>query len=237
MAEFAKRVALVSGANRGIGAAVAERLLDAGYSLSLGIRQPADIQRVERRADPERVHVFRYDAAQRDSGKSWIAAAAARFGRIDAVVNAAGILRPFDFESDDESALDDLLEVNLKGPMRVMRHAFPHLKQAGAGRIVNIVSLSGLRVKGRSAGYAISKFALNALTQSARLAGWEHGIRVTSLCPGFVNTDMVAHVDSIAQEQMIQTETIAEIVHLLVTLPNTASIATLPVNCVLEEIY
>ncbi|MEO1019912.1 MAG: SDR family NAD(P)-dependent oxidoreductase [Pseudomonadota bacterium] len=228
---------MVSGANRGIGAAVAKRLHSAGFSLSLGVRSHSERERLASAHAGERTLVTPYDAVYPQSAKAWVESTYQKFKRIDGVVNVAGVLRSFDFEADDEAILDELLDVNLKGPLRVMRYAFPYLRQSGSGRVVNIVSLSGLRVKGRSSGYAISKFAFQGLSQAVRFAGWEHGIRVSSLCPGFVNTDMVSHVDAVAPEDMTQPETIAEAVLLLLNLPNNASIATLPINCVLEGTY
>ncbi len=231
------RVIMISGANRGIVATVAARLGEAGYALSLGIRSPAERERVEALKEPETCMIAAYDAAEIASAGHWVDATVARYGRIDGLVNAAGVLLTYDFEKDEEDILETLLEVNLKGPLRLMRHAFPYLRQAGSGRVVNIVSLSGLRVKGLSSGYAMSKFAAHGLSHSARFAGWDDGIRVTALCPGWVNTEMVAHNKTVPPDEMTQPETIAETVHFLLSLPNNASIATLPINCVLEGTY
>ncbi len=229
------RVVMISGTNRGIGAAVAEKLGGAGFSLSLGVRSEAERERVASLFPEERVLIAPYDAKIKEAAAEWVSITAEKFGRVDGLVNAAGILRSFQFEKDDEQVLDEMIEVNLKGPMRVMRQAFPWLRRSGQGRVVNIVSLSGIRVKGASAGYAMTKFACQALTQSARFAGWDDGVRVTALCPGWVNTEMVSHVDAISQEDMIQPETIADAILFLLNLPNNSSVATLPINCVLES--
>ena len=225
------RVVMVSGANRGIGAAIARRLAAGGFRLSLGVRNgktpavPAS----------ERCLVARYEARQRDSAKAWVDATLERFGRIDALVNNAGIAPDSPVEEESEDALDDMWLVNVKAPLRVIRAALPHLKNSGVGRVVNISSLSGKRVKNDNAGYAMSKFALMALTHSVRRLGWKHGIRATAICPSFVATDMTADVQDVNRAEMIPPEDIAELVATVLSLPNNAAIAELLVNMRHEE--
>ncbi|WP_029003772.1 SDR family NAD(P)-dependent oxidoreductase [Azorhizobium doebereinerae] len=223
------RVALVSGATRGIGKAIAARLSAAGYHISAGVRDP-------RRASlPEGVHAARFDAGEPDGATAWVAEAHAAFGRIDVLINAAGINPVARFLDADETAFDAQWTINAKGPMRVIRAAWPHLIASGSGRVVNVASLSGKRVRNENVGYAMSKFALLALTHGVRQQGWEHGIRATALCPGFVDTDMTAHVTKVPRAAMTRPEDIAALVETLIGLPNTASIAELLVNCQRED--
>ncbi len=218
------RVILISGANRGIGRAIAERLYKDGYRLSLGVRRPQSLKTVIARMAAKRVFIHAYDADAR------------RFGRVDGVVNNAGVGMDFSVEDGDESALDEMWTVNTKGPLRVIRAAYPWLKASGSGRVVNIVSLSGKRVSTESfTGYAMSKFATMALTHGVRHSGWEHGIRATAICPGFVATDMTAGVTAVPADKMIQPGAIAELVATVLSLPNSASVAEIPVNCRLEH--
>lgn len=228
---------MVSGANRGIGGAIAARLHEAGYRLSLGVRDPKAREHLVATYDTDRTLIAPYEAGNRQSPVDWVTATVARFGRIDALVNAAGILRDYDYRDEDEGPLDAMFEINVKGPMRLMRAAYPHLKDTGAGRVVNLASLSGLRAVGRSSGYAMSKFALVALTHSARQTGWSDGVRTTSICPGYVNTDMVAYVDDFAQDDMIQPAEIATLVQTAIELPNNASVSHIPVNCRSEPVF
>jgi len=225
------RVVMVSGASRGIGAAVAARLAGAGYRLSLGVRNAA----LPPVGDPRNCLVARYDASERDAAQQWVAATLARFGRIDAVVNNAGILSRTGIEDEDETALDRLWLINVKAPLRVIRAALPSLKRSGAGRVVNIASLAGKRVRNADTGYAMSKFALMALTHGVRRLGWEHGIRASAVCPGFVATDMSAGAQGVERAAMIQPEDLAEVVALLLALPNNAAIAELLVNMRFED--
>lgn len=227
------RVVMISGANRGIGRAIAERLLEEGYSLSLGARDPAMLDTVFADAAPDRVHRQAYDALEAGSDVAWVEATLARFGRIDALVNNAGIATPARIEDGDE-AFDRLWAVNVKAPLRLIRSALPQLRACGCGRVINLASLSGKRVANDNAGYAMSKFAVVALSHATRRAGWDDGVRVTALCPSFVATDMTASVESVGREEMIQPEDLAALVATLLALPNTASVAELLVNCRLE---
>ena len=222
-------VAMVSGAARGIGRAVTERLLAAGYTVSAGVRDPS------RLPAHARLTCHAFDAAAVGSAESWVAATMARHGRIDALVNAAGINPRGTMLDPDESAFDAMWTVNAKGPMRVIRAAWPHLVAAGQGRVVNIASLSGKRVRNDNLGYAMSKFAVMALTQEVRRQGWEQGIRATTVCPGFVDTDMTAHVTKVARESMSRPEDIAALIEAVLRLPNTATVAELLVNCRHED--
>jgi NAD(P)-dependent dehydrogenase (short-subunit alcohol dehydrogenase family) len=222
------RVAMVSGASRGIGRRIVERLLAAGWQVSAGVRSPGGV------AAAEGLMVHRYSAESAADAKGWAAATVARFGRIDALVNAAGISKPSPLEEDDEAAIDAMWDVNVKGPLRAIRAALPHLRASGTGRVLNVASLSGKRVTNANFGYAMSKFALIALTQAVRREGWEHGIRATSLCPGFVATDMTAHVANVPASAMTDAADIAALAEMLLALPNNATVGELLVNWKLE---
>lgn len=226
------KVALISGANRGIGRAIAERLQQQGYALSLGLRNPAELAG-SALASSDSIHHFAYEATDKASAAQWLAEVDAKFGRLDALINSAGVLRRFQIEDEDESALDEMLEINLKGSLRLTRACLPLLSQSGKGRIINLVSMSGKRVKGISAGYNMSKYAQLALTHATRNLGWDDGIRVTALCPSWVNTDM-ASISQLEDEAMTQPEDIAALVQSVIELPNTAHVNELTVNCALE---
>lgn len=233
MLEPKGRVVMISGANRGIGLAVARALHDKGYSLSLGARDPKRLDKALAAAD--RVLIHAYDAREPGSDEAWVVATAKRFGRIDGLVNNAGIAPVAQVEDADDANLDALWAVNVKAPMRMIRLALPHLRKAGTGRIVNISSLSGKRVKNENAGYAMSKFALMALTHATRRIAWDDGVRVTAVCPSFVATDLTAGVTKVSRAEMIDPGDLAEVVALALALPNTAAIAELLVNCRLED--
>ena len=228
---------MLSGATGGIGKAVTKRLLDEGYALSLGVRDPERAKAAFARADPARLSISRFDATEPAAASDWIDATLSRFDRLDALVNNAGILRRIDFSSGEEEALDEMWAVNVKAPFRLIRLALPHLAKAGTGRIVNIASTDGKRAReGVSVGYTMTKHAVVALSHAARLAGWKDGIRVTALCPGAVDTDMIASIPGVTPApERLRPETVAEAVAFLLRMPNNASFAELIANTRLES--
>lgn len=225
------RVIMVSGANRGIGRAIADALYRAGYTLSLGARDPASLDPVTDGWVAERVLVARYDAEDQATHRQWVASTMARFGRIDGLINNAGMVVRVRIEDERDAELDRMWAVNVKAPLSMIRLALPHLRQAGAGRIVNVVSIAGKAVYNNNAGYAMTKFAAVALSHATRRAGWEDGVRCTALCPGFVATDMTADVETFPHERMMAPGDIAEVVLTVLGLSNNASIAELVINC------
>jgi NAD(P)-dependent dehydrogenase (short-subunit alcohol dehydrogenase family) len=226
------RVIMISGANRGIGAAIATRLRQDGYRLSLGARLPEAM--AQQSSDDCLCQPF--DALDAESPQAWADATMEKFGRIDGLINNAGAAAHFGFEDEDETKLDQMLEVNLKAPYRLIRAALPHLQASGSGRIVNITSLAGIRYKRGSAGYAISKFAAMGLSSAARSLLWDDGIRVTAVAPGPVNTDMMPQMGGMTREEVTQPETIADVVAMVLAMPNNASVAAVPINAVFEPL-
>lgn len=155
------RVVMVSGANRGIGAAIAERLAADGHRLSLGARRLDALTASAPGVDPGRILLNSYDAVDFDSARRWVDATVDRFGGVDVLVNCAGIVDRTGLESMEEDALDEMWEVNVKGPLRLTRLALPHLRRSGSGRVVNLASMSAKRVKGDALpGYSMTKYAL-----------------------------------------------------------------------------
>ena len=230
-----QRVAMVSGANRGIGNAIARRLARDGYRLSLGVRTPQAFKGLPGLDGSAAVAVFPYEAADATAGADWVAATHQRFGRIDVLINNAGIHRGITIAEGPESELDELLEINVKAPFRLIRAAWPHLTASGRGRVVNVASLSGKRVGNLAVGYQMSKFAVVALAHAVRRAGWEEGVRALALCPGYVDTDMASGPTAPARSSMTDPDELADLVAAVIGLSNTASVAELLVNCRYEN--
>ena len=232
------RVILISGASRGIGAAIARRLHADGYTLSLGARDPKAASDALGAHDPARVMTARFDALDTDSARQWIEATAERFGRIDGLINNAGILRMVRFDEGDEAAMNEMWSVNVMAPFRLLRLALPHLRKAGHGRVVNIASTDAKRFRDStsSIGYVMTKHAVLVLSHAAKFAGWDDGVRVTALCPGAVETDLIAGLAGATPAAgRMKPETVAHTVSFLLTLPDTASVAELPMNTRLES--
>ena len=229
----ASPVALISGASRGIGAAVASRLSRDGWALSLGMRHPI----LPDGANPAHTHLFAYDATTACEVE-WVAEATERFGRIDAVVASAGVMIPKSVIEADDDELEEMFAVNVKAPRRLVKAAFEELAASGRGRVIILASLSGKRVKSEKSGlYAITKFATVALAHGIRQAGFDRGIRATAVCPGFVATQMARSITDREPTAMTDPDELADVIAMLIGLSNTASVAEFSVNCQLEEQY
>lgn len=234
-------VAMISGANRGIGEAIAAALHADGWALSLGAREPASLEAsaAEYRTDAgggPAVSLHRYDATDPEAAERWTAETIAAHGRIDCLVNNAGVAYPDPFEDLTEDTLDEMWEVNAKGPFLMLRATLDHLRRSGEGRIVNVISMSGKRVRGTFApGYAMSKHAAMALHHSVRHLTFPDGIRCTAVCPGYVQTDMTSDF-GVDPSIMIQADDLAQALATILRLPNTASVAELLVTTEPETI-
>ncbi|WP_210490901.1 SDR family NAD(P)-dependent oxidoreductase [Microvirga antarctica] len=231
------RVIMISGASRGIGAAIAKRLLADGYRLSLGARKPDVAKDALGDHDPERVLFGRFDALDPSTSERWVSETVEKFGQIDGLVNNAGILRQVLFDGKGEAALEELWGVNVVAPYRLTCLTLPHLRKTGQGRIVNIASTDGKRYRDTvSVGYAMTKHALVVMSHASKFEGWEDGVRVTALCPGAVDTDLIAGIPGVMPGPgRITPSVIAHGVSFILSLPNNASVAEFAINTRLES--
>lgn len=230
------KVAMVSGGGRGLGAEITRTLLKEGWAVSLGLRSLEQAKAFE--APPERLAAFTFDAMEPETAATWVSGTVAHFGRLDALINNAGILRQVGFDEGTEDDLDDLWAVNVKAPFRLIREALPHLRATGEGRIINMASTDAKRYRaGVSVGYTMTKHALLALTQAARFAGYADGVRATAICPGATDTDMIANIPGVTPKaERLPPETVASMVAFLLTLPNQASVPEMIANTRLETL-
>jgi NAD(P)-dependent dehydrogenase (short-subunit alcohol dehydrogenase family) len=180
------RVALVSGSSRGIGAEIARELaVDHGFLVYAGARNPEDVAEQDGIA-PVRLEVI--DQASVDAARDRIAS---EVGRLDSLVNNAGIYGdPVGAADYDLDRAHEVLEVNTFGPWRLIEAFLPLLRESDVPRIVNVSSGAGQLsdMNGGHAAYRLSKAALNALTRT--LASDERWVKVNTMCPGWVRTDM-----------------------------------------------
>lgn len=193
------RVALVTGAARGIGLATARRFLDEGWQVGLlDIDAPALHDAVARIGLPARTLALECDVAVAAQVERAVHALDARFGRVDALVNNAGVAV---FRPILETTLADwqrAIDVNLTGPFLCTQACAPLMLRHGGGSVVNIASISGLRASLLRAAYGTSKAALIHLTKQQAAELGNVGIRVNAIAPGPVDTAMAAAVHSSA---------------------------------------
>jgi 3alpha(or 20beta)-hydroxysteroid dehydrogenase len=212
------KVALVSGGARGIGAAAARAMVAEGARVVLG-----DLLDVEGRALAEELGpaaVFTHlDVTKPADWDAAVAAALAFDGKLDVLVNNAGIVNFGAIDTYSHDDWDRIIAINLTGVFNGIKAALPALRRATGASIINVSSIAGLRGYPALAGYTASKFGVTGLTKSVALDLGKYGIRVNSVHPGFVRTPMTAGLEEDTRHvAMDRTGDAIEIAHLLVYL-------------------
>lgn len=233
------KVALITGANQGIGLGIAKAFAAEGCQLALCARNGEKLERAaqELRATGADVLAQTVDVTSESAVESFFDASQQRFGRLDLLVNNAGA---FDGGRIDEIPLDawnNVIGACLTGAFLCSRRAFAIMKEQGGGRIINIGSISAQRPREGSAPYVAAKFGIWGLTQATALDGRPFGISCSCLHPGNVLVERRAESDKESDaEPMMSTSTIAEVALLMATLPphvNMLESIVLPV----EQLY
>jgi NADP-dependent 3-hydroxy acid dehydrogenase YdfG len=224
------KVALVTGASRGIGAAVARKLDAAGVRLGLASRSGDDLG-LDAIAMPTDVR----DLAQLEA----IAAATVeRFGRLDILVANAGVGAYGPFLDLDRDWLDEMLDVNLKGTIYAVRAALPYLLESGEADVVSLASEAGRRGLPYEAVYCASKFGQVGFTRALDHELRERGVRCTNVCPGGVATDFALEPGrgrtTDATEGMMADDDVADAVLFVLTRPRGHRILELAMRPVTE---
>lgn len=192
-------VALVTGASSGIGAAIAVEFADAGWSVMAAGR---DEGRLEEVADvSDNIATWAGDLLDAEDCDELVADTIDEFGNIDCLVNSAGLLRRGNVEETSDEDWRDTLTINLDVPFYLSRAAMPHLLRA-AGSIINIASYWGLHSGPRATAYCASKGGLILLTRAMACDYASEGVRVNAICPGGVDTPMLAAGAEEADEEV-----------------------------------
>jgi len=186
------RAALVTGASGGLGAHFAGVLARSGARVAVAARRADACAAVcgAIAASGGEAFSVRMDVADGASVKAAVAEVEERFGRLDILINNAGIAAPAPALDLGEDDWDAVLDTNLKGAFLAAQAAANAMKRHGGGAILNVASILGLRVAGQVAAYAASKAGLVQLTRALALEWARHGIRVNALCPGYIETDI-----------------------------------------------
>ena len=193
-----EKVALVAGASSGIGASTALALSETGLKVAVGSRRVDRLADLAGRASGD-VLVLDLDVTDKDSSRAAVAAVIERFGRLDVLVNSAGVMLSGPILDADTSEWDRMVRTNLLGTMYTTHAALPHLI-ATAGTVVQISSTSGRVASPNGGVYAATKFGVNAFSESLRQEHSADGVRVVVVEPGFTATELASHITNPAMQ-------------------------------------
>lgn len=197
--KLTEKVAILTGAGSGIGAAVATRYLEEGAScLLVDIKSTPDLEAVASGPHRERVAVLHADVTSQQGIQTIVDTAVERFGRIDILYNNAAIFDMRPLLDDSWEVYDRLFAVNVKGMFFLMQAVARRMVEQGhGGKIINLSSQAGRRGEALVSHYCATKAAVISYTQSAALALAKHGINVNSIAPGVIDTPMWKDVDAL----------------------------------------
>ncbi|HTL44358.1 MAG TPA: SDR family NAD(P)-dependent oxidoreductase [Vicinamibacterales bacterium] len=188
--DFAGRVAIVTGAARGLGRAAASRLLERGASVAINVRGADRAAQIARELGPE-VLPLDGDIAADGVPEHVVEQTVNRFGRVDILINNAALPLTTRFEGISAEEWRAVLEVNLTAPFLLMKAVLPHMKRQRYGRVVNVSSTAGRMVSTLGgAHYTTSKTGLLGLTRAAAKELGRFGITVNAVCPGMIDTEL-----------------------------------------------
>jgi NADP-dependent 3-hydroxy acid dehydrogenase YdfG len=192
---MANRVAVVTGASSGIGAATGRALAREGYAVALGARRE---DRINELADEistagGKALAIPTDVADPDSARSLIETTQAELGSVDVLINNAGVMLLGPLLGADLEHWQRMVNVNVLGLMYCTHAALPIMQEQGGGHIVNVSSVAGRVARFGSGVYNLTKFGVGAFSESLRQEGVGYGVRVTIVEPGFVETELQGH--------------------------------------------
>lgn len=191
--KFSGKVALITGGASGIGAAMSTKLVEGGAEVWIADRQIALAEQLAQRLSPKNgtSHAIEVDVRLYSSVESAVAQVMAHSGRIDYLFNNAGIAVGGEVDSYDLDDWNDVLDVNLRGIVHGVHAVYPIMIKQGHGHIVNTASMAGLIAGPGVAGYSTSKHAIVGLSKALRVEAKRHGVQVSVLCPGVIQTPIL----------------------------------------------
>lgn len=219
MIDLNQKVALISGGGSGIGRAMALALTGQGVRVAVCGRRQAPLEAVVQtiRASGGTALAVQADVADAADVSRLVQTTVDAFGAIDILVNNAGISGGGQIHEHDLEEWDRIMAINLRGPFLLARAVLPLMRRQRQGHIINISSESGLEYYPGDGAYGVSKHALNALGEYIQRENQELDIRVNTICPGMVVTEMTRGASSLNEAKCLQPEEIAELALWLLT--------------------
>lgn len=200
------KIAIVTGGSRGIGAAIAKKLASRGMTVIInycGSEDRALAVKSEIEAAGGQAEAWRCDISDCGQCESFVKAVMEKYGRIDVLVNNAGITRDGLMMRMSDEDFSRVIDTNLKGTFYMMRFASRHMIKARKGRIINMASVVGLMGNAGQVNYAASKAGVIGATKSAAKELASRGITVNAIAPGFIDTEMTGALSEKVQEQIL----------------------------------
>lgn len=198
-----QRVALVTGASRGIGAAIARELAAQGYAVAVHYNRSAESAQALARELPGSI-AWQADMADAQAVEAMVEQVAAHYGRIDVLVNNAGVALWKLAMDTTVQEWDDLFNINVRGAFAATRAALPHMIAQQGGSIINISSMWGQVGASCEVAYSAAKAAIIGMTKALAKEMGGAGIRVNCVCPGVIATDMIAGFDQQAIDELAE---------------------------------
>jgi short-subunit dehydrogenase len=223
------KVALVTGASKGIGKAIALTLARQGVSLAISARTKGELERTaaEIRQSGVKCLAFTGDMSKEDDIKQFVQACLKEYGSLHILVNNAGMgyFKPvYELRT---SEWDEMFNLNARGLFITTRECLPYLRKAGESVIVNIVSLAGKNFFVNGGGYAASKHAVLGFSRCLMLEERNNGIRVLAICPGSVDTDFSADPK---RKKVLQAQDVADSILHMIQLPQWAMVSEIDIR-------
>ena len=190
-----RKVVIITGGTRGIGKSVAERFAKEGYNLVLNyVSENTDIESIKNNFKEygNEVLILKADVSKFDECENLVKETISKFGKIDVLVNNAGITKDGLIAMMKEEAFDRVIDINLKGTFNMTRNVVPYMMKKRCGNIVNISSVVGVAGNAGQSNYAASKAGIIGFTKSLAKELSARNIRVNAVAPGFIDTDMTS---------------------------------------------
>ena len=204
-------VAVVTGGTRGIGEAISRALKDAGYTVAATYH--GNVEKAEAFKAQTGIHVFKWDVSHPEECVDGIARVEADLGPVDVLVNNAGITRDGMFHKMTWEQWREVLSTNLDSMFAMTRPVIEGMRERGHGRIINISSINGQKGQMGQANYSAAKAGVIGFTKALAQENARKGITVNAICPGYINTDMVAAMPEKVLESIIATIPVGRLGH------------------------
>ncbi len=203
--EKTQRVALITGASRGIGKEIAKKMAENGYQLILNyVSENTNLEELRKEFTGVKTLFLKADVTDYSSCETMVKTAIETFGRIDVLINNAGITKDNLLLRMKEEEFDQVIEVNLKGTFHVTKSVIPFMMKQRSGKIVNISSVVGITGNSGQANYAASKAGIIGFTKTVAKEFASRNILANCVAPGFIQTDMTKNLSQAIKEQIYQ---------------------------------